>query len=50
MTDFFIGLVFAGMLLAPAIIASMQWSRYAAAESESLSENSGLSGIPPHEP
>jgi hypothetical protein len=45
MTDLCIGLVFVAMLLAPAVIASVQWSSYATAESESLSENRNLSGI-----
>jgi hypothetical protein len=49
MTDIFLGLVFVAMLLAPAIIASVQWSNYATAESESFSEDCGLSGIAPDE-
>ena len=49
MTDILIGFIFVLMLLAPAIIASLQWSHYSAAESEQLAENCGLSGIPPEE-
>ena len=36
MTDLFLGLVFVAMILAPAVIASVQWSSYAVTESESL--------------
>jgi hypothetical protein len=46
MTDIVIGFLFVVMLLAPAVIASMQWSSYENAESESLSENCGLSEMP----
>jgi hypothetical protein len=49
MTDLFLGLVFVAMILAPAVIASVQWSSYAVTESESLSEECGLSGIAPDE-
>ena len=49
MTDLFLGLVFVAMLLAPAIIASLQWSSYTTAESDSLSENCALSEITPDE-
>ena len=46
MTDFMIGFLFVVMLLAPAVIASMQWSSYMTAESDSLPENCGLSEMP----
>jgi hypothetical protein len=46
MTDIFIGFVFVAMLFAPAVIASMQWSSYMAAETESVSENGGVSAMP----
>jgi len=49
MSDILIGGVFVLMLLAPAIIASMQWSNYVTAESESLSENCSVSAIPTDE-
>jgi hypothetical protein len=49
MSDILIGFVFVVMLLAPAIIASMQWSTYVTAESESLSENCSISAIPTDE-
>jgi hypothetical protein len=49
MTDICIGLVFVAMLLAPAVVASVQWSSYATAESESLSEDCALSAIAPDE-
>jgi hypothetical protein len=45
MTDIFIGLVFVVMVLAPAVIASKQWSSYVTAETESASENGGVRGI-----
>ena len=49
MTDILIGLIFVVMVLAPAVIASVQWSGYATAESESLPEDYAASGIPPDE-
>ena len=45
MTDILIGLVFVLMILTPAIIASMQWSSYVTAESESASEDVGVPGM-----
>lgn len=39
MSDLFIGFVFVVMILAPAVIASIQWSNYAPAESEPLSDD-----------
>lgn len=49
MTDIFIGLSFVVMILAPAVIATMQWSRYVTVEPETLPEHYALPGTPPEE-
>ena len=39
MSDLIVGFIFVVMILAPAVVASMQWSNYMPAESEPLSED-----------
>lgn len=50
MTDFLIGLVFVAMTVGPAILAWVQWSKYAAAEAEPFAEDCAMSATPTDQP